>query len=271
MAPLRQSLGPGSEPAWWKEPLTWALLIAGGYLVAELTRQPWLGAVLACAKFGWNDFLTARWLRGIDPHRGRGRACFWLYVAWGLSKVVAAGAVLAPLLLFLRGVQNQGPRLRPLDEADFQQSLGACIAVIMGIGMTGSATLLALRNAAGSGVRLWLGPQVHQARRLNAWPSSCPSRDRTNRAVWFLGLGSGAMVWTAAWAAVLLGALVAQLAGGIAPRPDFLALAAMAWVPLLVGPRGLLVPIPPHLAGLPSECWGDPPRAGAPPADVEGW
>lgn len=71
----------------------WPVLIAAGILVYELTAQPGLGAAVACAKFGWDDFLTAFWLRKRDPDRARSWTCFWLYFASGLWKVATAGIV----------------------------------------------------------------------------------------------------------------------------------------------------------------------------------
>jgi len=61
-------------------------LLALCWVVYELTRQPALGAVAVCLKFGWEDFSAARWLWRRDPDRARGRCCSWLYFAWGLWK-----------------------------------------------------------------------------------------------------------------------------------------------------------------------------------------
>src|SRR3954466_10787630 len=76
-------------------------LLALGIVVYELTAQPGLGAAIACTKFGWDDFLTARWLRRRDPDRHRGRASFWLFAAAGLWKTAVTGVIVLFAVAFL--------------------------------------------------------------------------------------------------------------------------------------------------------------------------
>ena len=57
--------------------LVWFILISTGWVLFELTANPALSAVVACLKFGWNDSLTARWMRRTDPNRARGGTYFW--------------------------------------------------------------------------------------------------------------------------------------------------------------------------------------------------
>src|SRR5262245_64316596 len=71
----------------WQGPFTWTGLLAVGWVLYELTAQPALGVSAICIKFGWEDFRTALWLQRRDPHRLRGRACLWLYIANGLLKM----------------------------------------------------------------------------------------------------------------------------------------------------------------------------------------
>ncbi|MGI9427436.1 MAG: hypothetical protein ACR2NM_02180, partial [Bythopirellula sp.] len=51
------------------------LLLLLAWLAFELTANATLSLVLACLKFGMNDFRTAAWLWQADPHRSRARAC----------------------------------------------------------------------------------------------------------------------------------------------------------------------------------------------------
>src|SRR5262245_14391990 len=91
----------------WDSHFAWYALLAVAWLIYELTAQPGLCAPVACAKFGWNDFLTARWLRRNDPHPGRGLACFWFYVASGLWKIALMAFFLMFAILFLAALLEQ--------------------------------------------------------------------------------------------------------------------------------------------------------------------
>ena len=84
----------------WRQAITWTGLLTAGYVLYEVTKQPAVGTAAVCLKFGWQDFRTARWLWRADPRRARGRACWWLYVGWGLMKVglVALGTNMAVVI-----------------------------------------------------------------------------------------------------------------------------------------------------------------------------
>src|SRR6478672_3123529 len=96
-----ETFHPVDEGAPRPSPWFWPVLLAIAFLVYELTAQPGLGAAIACTKFGWDDFLTARWLRRRDPDRRRGRASFWLFVAAGLWKTAVTGVVVLFVVAFL--------------------------------------------------------------------------------------------------------------------------------------------------------------------------
>src|SRR5262245_939797 len=74
----------------WRSPFTWSILIVLSWLIYEVTAQPVLGAVVACIKFGWEDYLTGRWLRRVDPNRCRGQVLYHAYLAYGFLKIVVA-------------------------------------------------------------------------------------------------------------------------------------------------------------------------------------
>src|SRR5579883_1732807 len=92
----------------WRPHLTWSALFLLGLLLYELTSQPGLAAAVTCVKFGWSDFQVARWLRRVDPDRGRGRTCFWFYLAFGLWKVAILATVMMITLLFFASLFNPG-------------------------------------------------------------------------------------------------------------------------------------------------------------------
>src|SRR6478672_8194353 len=96
-----ETFHPVDEGAPRPSPWFWPVLLAIAFLVYELTAQPGLGAAIACTKFGWDDFLTARWLRRRDPDRRRGKASFWLFVAAGLWKTAVTGVVVLFAVAFI--------------------------------------------------------------------------------------------------------------------------------------------------------------------------
>jgi len=105
---MDDAMGLGEEqrsPRRWRWPFTWLGLLALCWVVYELTRQPALGAVAVCLKFGWEDFSAARWLGGANPDRARGRCCSWLYFAWGLWKTAIVAFVMS--VAFAAGRPNR--------------------------------------------------------------------------------------------------------------------------------------------------------------------
>jgi hypothetical protein len=187
-----------SEPDWeeyerrdrrsrrWRNPFTWTTLIALGWVAYELTAQPGLGAFIVCAKFGWNDFRTAFWLRRIDPNRARGRTCFWLYLASGLWKVAVTGSALMFVLGFCMA-QQRGPRAgqppQPFTVALEAALAGAGLSALIGFVLSTLATSRALWGAYWNGLRLWLSSGLHRARRAKVWPSIYPDCGSQNRIV----------------------------------------------------------------------------------------
>jgi hypothetical protein len=167
-------------------------LLGLGILVYELTAQPGLGAAIACTKFGWDDFLTARWLRRRDPDRNRGRASFWLFVAAGLWKTAVTGVVVMFAVAFLEAtIRRNGPAPAPIAEALF----GAFVAALVGFGLSTVATALAFVGALRHRVRLWIDAAVHRDRRADRWPpvSTAGRRNRAG-AVLFTALFLGMLV-----------------------------------------------------------------------------
>src|SRR5262245_45172807 len=101
--------------------VAWSLLLLGlAWFIFEFTANPWAGPALAGAKFGCDDLLTAFWLRRGDPDLRRGRIAFWLYLTWGMIKLIVVAftimmlvGLLHELVSWLRGVPA-GPGLGQL-------------------------------------------------------------------------------------------------------------------------------------------------------------
>jgi hypothetical protein len=165
----------GQSP--WRLPFGWLGLLALAWLIIELTHQPALGAIAVCLKFGWEDFLTARWLWRSDPDPWRRRSTFWLYLAWGLWKTaVVAFLMCIGFATVARRNQWLGPV--PPGLAEF---IGTLTTMLAGFALSTVLTVLAFFCAWCGGVRLWLDSAVHRARRLDCWPPAALCRGRTNR------------------------------------------------------------------------------------------
>jgi hypothetical protein len=151
--------------------LTWPLVLTAGWLIYEVTAQPNLGAVFVCAKFGWNDFRTAFWLRRHDSDSGRGWACFWFYLSSALWKI-AITAVLVILLVAFLSAGPQQPQPRPaLVPPHFPAWLpGVALTACIGFGLSTFTTAIALALAVRYQVKFWLTGQTHRFRRRNSWP-----------------------------------------------------------------------------------------------------
>jgi hypothetical protein len=255
-----------SHPARPRPWLTWPLLLAVGLLVYETTAQPGLGAAIACTKFGWEDFLTARWLRRRDPNRLRGRAGFWLYVAAGLWKTAITGVVVVFGVAFLMASLQPPP---PAGRAGGPPApppavfFGAFLAAFFGFGLCTVATMRALVIALWYGQPLWLDAGVHRDRRAGRWPPAVtPGRHNRAGAVLLTALFLAMYVFLGVFYALLRAAL-GGWAGQIAGRPGVgeavanvigIGLFLVSPVLLLVS-RDLLGQL--VLARSPAECWGD--------------
>jgi hypothetical protein len=166
----------------WSAVLSWPLLVLLGWLLFELTAQPGLGAAVLCVKFGWNDFRTAWWLRRRDPWRARGRACFWTCLASGCGRVGFTAFLVVSVCVGL--APTPGRPGRPGGAANGVPAeflIGLIIGFVGGLLMlltAGRGLWLAWRH----GVRVWVSPAIHQARRWDLWPPSAAGRQPDNMA-----------------------------------------------------------------------------------------
>jgi hypothetical protein len=167
----------------WYGAIEWGGLLALGFSLYELTDQPAVGTAVVCLKFGWRDFRTAHWLWRADPRRPRGRACWWLYVGWGLMKVglVAVGTCLAVLvgivvMTGLRGWQAVPPGFEQL----MLSMAGGALTALAALQLSAIAAACALRLAVRHRLSLWLNSSVGSARRRGVWPPMTSDRPGRN-------------------------------------------------------------------------------------------
>jgi hypothetical protein len=166
--------GAGSQGWLGRVGMSWYVLAAFGLLLYELTAQPGLGAAVACAKAGWEDWRSAFWLRRVDPDWRRGRTCFWFYLAYGLWKVALLATLMMIVLMTIAGLAGRpaaaGGGLSPAVK-------GVLVAAGLGFGLSFFLTYLALGLALRHRVRVWLGAAPHRARRQKYWPPEAGSQN----------------------------------------------------------------------------------------------
>lgn len=171
------------QPSRWQTPVIWSVLIAVAFIIYEITAQPVVSVALVCAKYGWNDWLTAFWLRRTDPDRGSGKACFWLYLASGLLKTAMMATVMMFAFAMVTGIRRAHQPMPagqpPGPPAAF---IMAFLTALMSFGLTFITSFRAFFLAWLHGVKLWLDPAVHRSRRKNLWPPRNPYAQGANKA-----------------------------------------------------------------------------------------
>jgi hypothetical protein len=241
---MSEDAPPDERPARrrWRLPLSWVGLVAVACVLYELTQSPALASVLVCLKFGWEDFLVARWLSRHDPLRCRRHATFWLYVAWGLWKTALVAFLMS--LGFALVTPPNAPAGVP--QALFAFA-GTFLLTLVALGLSMVMTGLAVLGAWYGGFRLWLDRAVHRARRHDDWPPTPWCQGNKNRLAQLLNTALGA-----ATVALLL-AIMAALA-----RTGFVG-AAVTFVLTISAPVVLLlcreVVYRQVWADRPDECW----------------
>lgn len=150
-----------AERSTWVERWSWGALLGLGFLIYELTARPSFGISVACLKFGWNDVRTARWLWRRDPRRGRGWACFFFYLAFGLWKVTAAAVIFTGCLTALVTVLGRNP------PEEFWHLAGTAAG---GVVLLAVIPMIGVAFARRHGVRVWMDGSVSESRKENRWP-----------------------------------------------------------------------------------------------------
>lgn len=152
----------------------WPLMLFLAWLLFELTADTALAAVVACARFGWSDFQTALWLRRTDPQKGRGKTCFWFYLASALWKVAVTASVLMflfPFIMLVQAAPNQ-----PRANAPPAEFTAALVQAMLGFLLASMATAVGAACALRRHVKVWVDGAVYVARRDGFWPPSAVCR-----------------------------------------------------------------------------------------------
>lgn len=165
MHDLAETIPAESEARRWSERIWWGAMLPIGWLIYELTAQPSFAIVVACARFGWNDFLTAHWLLRTDPVRGRGKSCFWFYVASGLWKITVAAFVVTGCILIIAVSLAQNGKFAPP-----RGLIDVGLTAIIGITLLAVVPLIGVMHARLYGVKIWVDSSIHEDRRHNLWP-----------------------------------------------------------------------------------------------------
>lgn len=229
-------------PSWFtNKALIWPTLGLIAWLGFELTAQPAVVAAVVCSKVGWNDFLTAFWLRRRDPHRGRGRACAWFCLSSGVTKMVVSAFAMTVLisivLAFTRvGQPRQNPNL-PIPAVFW----GPLVLMVAGAPVLSLLAFCGCVSARWHKVRVWIDNQLHHARRANSWPPDFSSTKSTNmaRGPWLVMLACTVV------ASIMLAAMVGAFANSYILGISTL-LCPLLWITMVS--RGAF-------ADSPYECW----------------
>jgi hypothetical protein len=96
-----------------------------------------------------------------DPNVGRGRTCFWFYVASGLWKITVAAFVTTGCILILTVALNGNPPRGLID---------AGLTAAIGISLLAVIPLVGVLNARLYQVKVWVDSSIHPSRRNNVWP-----------------------------------------------------------------------------------------------------
>lgn len=175
--------------------LPWWLIAAAAFAVAELTAHPSIGVIVLCLKFGWNDFLSALWLRRRDPNPVRGKTCSWFYLSSGLWRVCVWSFVLLFLTLAFSVVVEL--RQAQAGQAARDPLVEAVTCLLVWLVSSAFATLLTLFSvvlAWRRRVKVWVTGSISEARRHGNWPPRVSSRGR-NALRWWL-ITTGAVLFT---------------------------------------------------------------------------
>ncbi|MSR57973.1 MAG: hypothetical protein EXS05_09895 [Planctomycetaceae bacterium] len=247
-------------PSLWPTPFLWLAFAVVAFVAFELTAEPAVSVVVMCCKFGWNDVLTAFWLRRNDPWRGRGRACFWFCLASAATKVVLTAFVLIMLVVYILHAAL-GPRPGN-GAADAPATFIAASVVLMsGMPLVTLFGVIGCLSARKHGVRVWIDASLHSARRDGRWPPEVTGQQNFANPTRLMMMG-GLSLGIPCIAVPLAGLLIWALAFAFWPAPGVGGRTAMlcAGAVLVVVADGIgLWMIARHTRGVvanhPAECW----------------
>jgi hypothetical protein len=243
---------PERPPRRWVLP--WLLLL--GFVVFEATAQPVLGVTVVCLKFGWENFRTAFWLRRVDPDHRRGRACFWLFVAFGLLKTaLAASFIFFALAIVVPEIRKrQGNAVNNAPPVEF---MVAGLTVMAGVVLSSLATCAAVFKAWRGRLRLWVDRSVDDARRQETWPPPNPRHAHVNQAR--ILILTALITISTILMLILVPSFLVPLFMVIGQVNQIFATSAIALMMIVLSGfvLGIRDSLSRSLANCPSDCWGN--------------
>lgn len=242
----------------------WLAFGAVALVLLELFGHPLLAASAFALKFAVPDLLTARWVLGRDPDRGRAWAVGLFHLAAGFWKAATVnfGLFTAAILYTLVTGQPAWPQRPPgapppdfLDDGLTPFAAPTLFGHILEFGLG----MLAVMIAYSRHVKLWLGPGLHAARRRDEWPpADVPGANWLGLVPSLVAAGVPAVIWAVG-------------AAGLVAVPVPAAVNPQDWANVLPvhGIFGFALTLAPALAGAccrdrqhryllaetPDECW----------------
>lgn len=150
--------------------IKWLFIVLIVWALLDLTLDASITSMLVCLRFGWNDWLSSRWLRKRDPLRTRAACCAWFYLSSAFWKVAAASVAAMFLLLIIETV------LFGRQEPGRDWLLMACesgVAFILAVLLTTWGAITAWWHAH----RIWVNAEVSRSRLVDLWPPFGPMQD----------------------------------------------------------------------------------------------
>ena len=164
-----------------KPATSWLLTVAVAVVLFLLTRNPLIASILPYLRAGWPAFRSALWLRRCDPLPGRGRACFWFYLATAGWRAGTAALVVLVTLRLLQDVSAEPPDRTKMARAAMIVFGGVLASVLLGV--IGIASALIRR------VRVFVIPNIRNlcGGEFPLVPAVAGQRHRFNHAIFILG------------------------------------------------------------------------------------
>jgi hypothetical protein len=134
-------------------------LVVASLIAVAWVLSPTLAVVTACLSVAARDFRTGRQLARSIPDKAGGAICAWFTLAWGAWKLGVAAFVLMFVSIAVFASAKQGPEVPPA-------FIASVLFGIAGFTLSAALTALGLLMAYRSGMRVWIGEGVNQARTL---------------------------------------------------------------------------------------------------------
>ena len=192
----------------------------------------------------WDDILTAFWLRRHDPHKARGRTCFWFCLASAVLKMVLTACAMA--MIFAAGMNLHGGEIPRKDgnPAFPEAFFGPLYLMAAGVPLLAICACTGCFSARWNRLRVWLSPSLDRARKNGCWPPDLAgdfagSQENATRPPW---LAMVAILITLVSILAALSCVFALVVGAMVLAGGLIA------IPLVA--RGVT-------ATHPGDCWGE--------------